>query len=64
VLKLLASQAAISLEHTQLYRDLEDREGRIRRQDGSCRILWEDGERVFCRVTIRGMFTPSNQARE
>ena len=31
VLKLLASQAAISLENTRLYRDLEDREGRIRR---------------------------------
>src|SRR5260370_15548984 len=31
VLKVLASQAAISLENTRLYRDLEDREGRIRR---------------------------------
>jgi len=31
VLKLLASQAAISLENTRLYRDLEDREGKIRR---------------------------------
>lgn len=31
VLKLLASQAAISLENTQLYRDLEEREGKIRR---------------------------------
>jgi PAS domain S-box-containing protein len=31
VLKLLASQAAISLENTRLYRDLEDREAKIRR---------------------------------
>ena len=31
VLKVLASQAAVSLENTRLYRDLEDREGRIRR---------------------------------
>jgi PAS domain S-box-containing protein len=31
VLKLLASQAAISLENTRLYRDLEERESKIRR---------------------------------
>jgi PAS domain S-box-containing protein len=31
VLKLLASQAAISLENTRLYRDLEERETKIRR---------------------------------
>ncbi|NLS08266.1 PAS domain S-box protein, partial [Rhizobium sp. P32RR-XVIII] len=31
VLKLLASQAAISLENTQLYRELAEREARIRR---------------------------------
>jgi PAS domain S-box-containing protein len=31
VLKLIASQAAISLENTQLYRDLEQREAKIRR---------------------------------
>ena len=30
-LKLLASQAAISLENTRLYRDLEKREAKIRR---------------------------------
>jgi C4-dicarboxylate-specific signal transduction histidine kinase len=30
VLKLLASQAAISLENTRLYRDLEEREGALR----------------------------------
>src|SRR6201999_2055840 len=31
VLKLLAAQAAISLENTRLYRDLEKREAKIRR---------------------------------
>jgi PAS domain S-box-containing protein len=31
MLKVLASQAAISLENTRLYRDLEDREAKIRR---------------------------------
>src|SRR5258707_1312589 len=31
VLKLLASQAAISLENSRLYRDLAEREARIRR---------------------------------
>jgi GAF domain-containing protein len=31
VLKLLALQATISLENTRLYRDLADREGKIRR---------------------------------
>jgi PAS domain S-box-containing protein len=31
ILKVLASQAAISLENTELYRDLADREGKIRR---------------------------------
>jgi len=31
VLKVLASQAAISLENSRFYRDLEDREGKIRR---------------------------------
>jgi PAS domain S-box-containing protein len=31
VLKVLAAQAGISLENSQLYRDLEDREGNIRR---------------------------------
>jgi PAS domain S-box-containing protein len=31
ILKLLASQAAISLENTRLYRDLENREAKIRR---------------------------------
>src|SRR5258707_9120798 len=31
VLKVLASQAAVSLQNTRLYRDLADREGKIRR---------------------------------
>src|SRR6201993_5325845 len=31
VLRVLVSQAAISLENTRLYRDLEDREAKIRR---------------------------------
>ena len=31
MLKLLASQAAISLENTHLYRDLAEREAKIRR---------------------------------
>src|SRR5207248_6761716 len=31
VLKLLASQAAVALENTRLYRDLEQREAKIRR---------------------------------
>jgi PAS domain S-box-containing protein len=31
VLKVLASQAAVSLQNTRLYRDLENREGKIRR---------------------------------
>src|SRR4029077_16565239 len=35
VLKVLASQAGISLENSQLYRDLEDREGKIRRLVGA-----------------------------
>ena len=34
MLKVLASQAAISLENSRLYRDLADREGRIRRLVG------------------------------
>jgi signal transduction histidine kinase len=33
VLKLLASQAAISLENTRLYRDLEEREGALRQSE-------------------------------
>jgi PAS domain S-box-containing protein len=39
VLKVLASQAAISLENSQLYRDLEDREGKIREQEMELRQM-------------------------
>ena len=39
VLKVLASQAAISLENSQLYRDLEDREGKIRTQEMELRQM-------------------------
>jgi PAS domain S-box-containing protein len=39
VLKVLASQAAISLQNSQLYRDLEDREGQIRTQEMELRQM-------------------------
>jgi PAS domain S-box-containing protein len=39
VLKVLASQAAISLENSQLYRDLEGREGQIRTQEMELRQM-------------------------
>jgi PAS domain S-box-containing protein len=39
VLKVLASQAAISLENSQLYRELEDREGMIRTQEMELRQM-------------------------
>ena len=39
VLKVLASQAAISLENSELYRDLEDREGQIRTQEMELRQM-------------------------
>jgi PAS domain S-box-containing protein len=50
VLKLLASQAAISLENTRLYRDLEKREAKIRRLVdanimGIC--IWNIDGRIF-----------------
>ena len=47
VLKLLASQAAISLENTRLYRDLEEREAKIRRLVDANIIgiyIWIEGE--------------------
>lgn len=50
VLKVLASQAAISLENTRLYRDLEDREGKIRRLVDSNIIgifIWDLDGRVL-----------------
>ena len=50
VLKVLASQAAMSLENTRLYRDLEDRERRIRRLIDSNVIgivIWDLDGRVI-----------------
>lgn len=50
VLKLLASQAAISLENTRLYRDLEEREARIRRLVDSNIIgiiIWDRNGRIL-----------------
>lgn len=52
VLKILASQAAISLENTRLYADLEEREARIRRlvdSDVIGIIIWDlDGRLIDC----------------
>jgi PAS domain S-box-containing protein len=50
VLKLIASQAAISLENTRLYRDLEEREAKIRRLVDANIIgifLWELEGRIL-----------------
>ena len=50
VLKLLASQAAISLENTRLYRDLEEREAKIRRLVDANIIgifIWDLDGRIF-----------------
>jgi PAS domain S-box-containing protein len=50
VLKLLASQAAISLENTRLYRDLEEREAKIRRLVEANIIgifMWNLGGEIF-----------------
>ena len=50
VLELLASQAAISLENARLYRDLEQREAKIRRLVDANIIgiyLWELGGRII-----------------
>ena len=55
VLKLLASQAAISLENTRLYRDLEEREAKIRRLVDANIIgifIW-DSKVEFSRPTTR-----------
>jgi PAS domain S-box-containing protein len=52
VLKILASQAAISLENTRLYSDLEEREAKIRRlvdSDVIGIIIWDlDGRLIDC----------------
>jgi PAS domain S-box-containing protein len=55
VLKMLASQAAISLENTRLYRDLEDREARIRR-------LVEANVVGVVMWTLDGAITGANEA--
>lgn len=50
VLKLLASQAAISLENTRLYRDLAEREARIRRlvdSDVIGIVIWDLNGRLI-----------------
>jgi PAS domain S-box-containing protein len=50
VLKLLASQAAISLENTRLYRDLAEREARVRRLVDSNIIgifIWDFDGRIL-----------------
>jgi GAF domain-containing protein len=50
VLKLLASQAAIALENARLYRDLTEREARIRRLVHANIIgiiIWELGGRIL-----------------
>ena len=50
VLKLLASQAAISLENTRLYRDLAEREAKIRRLVDANIIgifIWESEGRIL-----------------
>ena len=50
VLKLLASQAAISLENTRLYRDLAEREARIRRlvdSDVIGIVIWDLNGRLL-----------------
>ncbi|OWJ69066.1 hypothetical protein BWR60_00535 [Inquilinus limosus] len=63
VLKLLASQAAISLENTRLYRDLEEREAKIRRLVDSNVIgivIWDldgrliDANDAFLRMVQHG----------
>jgi len=50
VLKLLASQAAVSLENTRLYRDLEEREAKIRRLVDANIIgifIWQRGGQIL-----------------
>jgi len=55
VLKVLASQAAVSLQNSRLYRDLEDREGKIRRLVDA-NILG-----IFI-ATIEGLIVEANEA--
>ena len=55
VLKLLASQAAISLENSRLYRDLADREGKIRR-------LVDANVLGICIWNLEGAIVAANEA--
>ena len=55
VLKVLASQAAISLENSRLYRDLEDREGKIRR-------LVDANILGICMWNVEGAIIGANEA--
>jgi PAS domain S-box-containing protein len=55
VLKVLASQAAVSLENTRLYRDLENREARIRR-------LVEANVVGIAMWNLEGVITGANEA--
>jgi PAS domain S-box-containing protein len=55
VLKLIASQAAISLENTRLYRDLEQREAKIRR-------LVESNVVGVVMLTLDGAIVGANEA--
>jgi PAS domain S-box-containing protein len=55
VLKLLASQAAMALENTQLYRDLAERESRIRR-------LVEANILGICIWNLEGAIVEANEA--
>ncbi|MCW3061879.1 MAG: histidine kinase [Capsulimonas sp.] len=50
LLKLLASEAAVSLENTRLYRDLQEREARVRRLVDSNIIgifIWDRDDRII-----------------
>src|SRR5215475_3522018 len=55
VLKVLASQAAIALENTRLYRDLADREGKIRR-------LVDANVMGICIWDLEGAIVEANEA--
>src|SRR5262249_6150269 len=53
ILKVLASQAAISLENSRLYHDLADREARIRR-------LWDSNILGICNWDLDGAVVSAN----
>jgi PAS domain S-box-containing protein len=54
MLKVLASQAAVALENSRLYRDLADREARIRR-------LWDSNILGICIWNIDGAIVSANE---